>query len=122
MILLEFYEFLRPKIRRSCRCRLITIHEAAQEFERVWTAKGPIEHGFATDYRRLADRLVTALVRSGAAARFLRSEPIAIDLAGGRVVVEPNEMAELPNGTMVLRRIRTGYRREKEYDELVDQL
>ena len=94
------------------------IEEAAQEFERVWTAKGPIEHGFATDYRRLADRLVTALVRSGAAARFLRSEPIAIDLAGGRVVVEPNEMAELPNGTMVLRRIRTGYRREKEYDEL----
>ena len=24
----------------------------------------------------------------------------------------------LPNGTVVLRRIRTGYRREKEYDEL----
>ena len=94
------------------------LEEAAQEFERVWTAKGPVEHGFATDYRRLADRLVTALVRSGAGARFLRSEPIAIDLAGGRVVVEPNEMAELPNGTVVLRRIRTGYRREKEYDEL----
>ena len=83
--------------------------EAAQEFERVWAAKGPVEHGFAADYRRLADRLVTALVRSGAGARFLRSEPLAIDLAGGRVIVEPNEMAELPNGTVVLRRIRTGY-------------
>jgi DNA helicase II / ATP-dependent DNA helicase PcrA len=94
------------------------LDEAAREFERVWTAKGPVELGFATEYRRLADRLVTALVRSGAGARFLRSEPIAIDLAGGRVVVEPNEMTELPNGTVVLRRIRTGYRREKEYDEL----
>jgi len=94
------------------------LEEAVQEFERVWAAKGPVEHGFATDYRRLADRLVTALVRSGAGARFLRSEPIAIDLAGGRVIVEPNELAELPNGTVVLRRVRTGYRREKEYDEL----
>jgi superfamily I DNA/RNA helicase len=94
------------------------LEEAAQEFERVWTAKGPIDHGFAGDYRRLADRLVAALVRSGAGARFLRSEPIAIDLAGGRVVVEPDEMAQLPNGTVVLRRIRTGYRRKEEYDEL----
>jgi DNA helicase-2/ATP-dependent DNA helicase PcrA len=92
--------------------------EAAEQFEKVWAAKGPVLHGFASDYRRLADRLVTALVRSGAGARFLRSEPLAIDLAGGRVVVEPNEMAELPNGTVVLRRIRTGYKRDKEYDEL----
>ncbi len=92
--------------------------EAAEEFERVWAAKGPVEHGFASDYRRLADRLVTALVRSGAGARFLRSEPLAIDFVGGRVVVEPNEIAQLPNGTVVLRRIRTGYKREKEYDEL----
>jgi superfamily I DNA/RNA helicase len=94
------------------------VKEAAEEFERVWAHKGPIEHGFAADYRRLADRLVTALVRSGAGARFLRSEPIAIDLAGGRVVVEPNEMAQLPNGTIVLRRVRTGYKRKEEYDEL----
>jgi DNA helicase-2/ATP-dependent DNA helicase PcrA len=92
--------------------------EAAQEFECVWAAKGPVTHGFAADYRRLADRLVTALVHSGAGARFRRSEPLAIDLAAGRVIVEPNEMAELPNGTVVLRRVRTGYKRDKEYDEL----
>jgi superfamily I DNA/RNA helicase len=92
--------------------------EAAQEFERVWAAKGPVEHAFAADYRRLADRLVAALVRAGAGARFLRSEPIAIDLAGGRVIVEPDEMAQLPDGTVVLRRVRTGYKRDKEYDEL----
>jgi superfamily I DNA/RNA helicase len=91
---------------------------AAQEFERVWTEQGPVEHGYAAEYRRLADRLVEALVRCGAGQRFRRAEPLAIDFAGGRVVVEPNEMVELPNGTMVLRRVRTGRRREKEYDEL----
>jgi DNA helicase-2/ATP-dependent DNA helicase PcrA len=92
--------------------------EAVREFDRLWREKGPINHGFAADYRRLANRLVDALVRAGAGQRFRRAEPLAIDFAGGRVVVEPNEIAELPNGTVVLRRIRTGYRRDKEYDEL----
>jgi superfamily I DNA/RNA helicase len=92
--------------------------EAAQEFERLWQEKGPIDHGFAADYRQLADRLVTALVRLGEGQQFRRAERLAIDFAGGRVVVEPDEMANLPNGTVVLRRVRTGYRREAEYDEL----
>lgn len=92
--------------------------QAAQEFERLWHEKGPIDHGFAADYRRLADRLVAALVRLGEGQQFQRAERLAIDFAGGRVVVEPDEVAKLPNGTVVLRRVRTGYRREAEYDEL----
>jgi superfamily I DNA/RNA helicase/Zn-dependent peptidase ImmA (M78 family) len=92
--------------------------EAAQEFERVWAEKGPVTHGFAADYRRLADRLVRALVDAGAGRTFRASERLAIDLAGGRVIVEPDEIAELPNGTVILRRVRTGRRRDKEYDEL----
>lgn len=92
--------------------------EAVREFERLWREKGPIDHGFAADYRRLAERLVDALVRAGAGKVFRRAEPLAIDFAGGRVVVEPNEIAEMPNGTIVLRRIRTGHRRDSEYDRL----
>jgi superfamily I DNA/RNA helicase/CRISPR/Cas system-associated exonuclease Cas4 (RecB family) len=92
--------------------------EAVREFDRLWREKGPIDHGFAADYRRLADRLVDALVRAGAGKVFRHAEPLAIDFTGGRVVVEPNEIAEMPNGTIVLRRIRTGYKRADEYDEL----
>lgn len=92
--------------------------EASLEFERLWRAKGPVDHGFAADYRRLADRLVDALVRSGAGQHFRRSEPLAIDFTGGRVIVVPDEMRELPNGAVVLRRVRTGYKRDQEYDEL----
>ena len=33
-------------------------------------------------------------------------------------MVEPNEIAEMPNGTIVLRRVRTGYKRDTEYDKL----
>jgi hypothetical protein len=91
---------------------------AAKEFERLWSEQGPLTHAYATDYRRLADRLVAALVRAGAGKRFLRSEPIAIHLPSGRVTVQPDEMMQLANGTVVLRRVRTGHRREDEYDRL----
>jgi len=94
------------------------IAEAEAAFESVWQVRGPKDHAFAPDYRRLALRLVGALVRSGAGRRFQKAEPLAIDLPNGRVVVEPNEMAKLPDGTVVLRRVRTGYRTQQEYDGL----
>jgi superfamily I DNA/RNA helicase len=91
---------------------------AAGEFERIWKARGPNDDAFAADYYQLASRLVSALVRSGAGRRFRAAEPLAIDFANGRVVVEPDEIAELANGSVVLRRIRTGRKRSDEYDHL----
>jgi DNA helicase II / ATP-dependent DNA helicase PcrA len=91
---------------------------AASEFNRIWAEGGPTEHAYAADYLRLAGRLVSALVRSGAGRRFRSAEPLAIDFANGRVVVEPDEIAELPNGAVVLRRVRTGHKRTDEYDRL----
>jgi DNA helicase II / ATP-dependent DNA helicase PcrA len=117
----QTHECLYDLIRWLAEARLSEapdISAAQAQFDQVWAEKGPLDHGYAADYRRLADRLVEALVNAGAGQRFRRAEPLGIDLAGGRVVVEPNEIAELSNGTVVLRRIRTGRRREKEYDEL----
>jgi DNA helicase II / ATP-dependent DNA helicase PcrA len=88
------------------------------EFDRIWQANGPTDHAFAADYRRLADRLVRALVRLGAGKRFRKAEPLAIDFPNGRVLVQPDETTELPSGTIVLRRVRTGYKRRDEYDRL----
>jgi DNA helicase II / ATP-dependent DNA helicase PcrA len=95
-----------------------TIEAAEQFFESIWKERGPVDHGFASDYRRLASRLISALVKSGAGRRFRDAEPIAIDFPNGRISVEPNEMAQLPNGTVVLRRVRTGHKRSDEYDSL----
>ena len=84
----------------------------------IWQDRGPKDHAFAGDYRQLASRLVGALVSSGAGRRFRKSEPLAIDFPNGRVVVEPNELAEMLDGKVVLRRVRTGYRTKEEYDGL----
>lgn len=91
---------------------------ATREFDRMWAESGPLTHPFVADYRRLADRLVEALVRLGAGKRFRQAEPLAIDFVNGRVIVHPDEMTELPDGSVVLRRVRTGYKRSDEYDRL----
>lgn len=88
------------------------------QFEKIWDERGPKDHAFAPDYRSLSSRLVESLVRHGAGRRFRKSEPLAIDFASGRVIVEPNEMATLSDGTVVLRRVRTGYKTQTEYDGL----
>ena len=95
-----------------------TLEEAEAAFGGIWLAKGPIDHAFSEDYRRLASRLIAALIRAGTGRRFRRAEALAIDLPNGRVMVQPDELAELPDGTVVIRRVRTGYRRSDEYDRL----
>ena len=92
--------------------------EAVTEFERIWTERGPTDHAYAADYRRLANTLVEALVRAGAGRTFRRAEPLAVNLANGRVMVHPDEMAELADGTVVIRKVRTGRKRSDEYDRL----
>lgn len=94
------------------------LEDAEAAFEKIWQARGPRDHAFAADYRRLATRLITALIRAGAGRRFREAQPLAIDFPNGRVVVEPNEIAELPNGSVMLRRVHTGYKRSDEYDRL----
>lgn len=95
-----------------------TVADAESAFEKIWNARGPTDHAFAADYRRLASRLIGALIRSGAGRRFREAQPLAIDFPNGRVLVEPDELAELPDGTVVIRRVRTGQKRSDEYDRL----
>jgi hypothetical protein len=95
-----------------------TIEQAEAAFEVIWQERGPVSHAFAQDYQRLASRLVRAFVASGAEWRFRDSEALAINLPNGRVIVEPSQIAELKDGTVVVRRVRTGHRRSDEYDRL----
>ena len=92
--------------------------EAEAAFEAIWRTDGPVKHALCADYRRLASRLISTLVSAGAGRRFREAEPLAVDLPNGRVFVEPSEVAELLDGTVALRRVRTGYKRHSEYDEL----
>ena len=95
-----------------------TVQEAEVAFEEIWQADGPGDHAFAGDYRALASRLIDVLVGAGVGLRFRERGPLPVDLGEGRVVVEPDEIVELPGGTVGVRRVRTGYKRSDEYDRL----
>ena len=95
-----------------------SLAEIEAAFEDIWQRRGPINHGFADDYKRLALRLLNALHRASADQRFLIAETLAINLPEGKIMVKPNEIVELPDGTVVLRRVRTGRKRSQEYDRL----
>jgi len=95
-----------------------TLEEAEAQFEAIWQEHGPADHAFARDYRSLASRLISTLIRSGANRRFRNAEALAIDFSTGRVWVQPSERADLPDGTVILRRVNTGKKRTDEYDRL----
>jgi hypothetical protein len=95
-----------------------TLAAAEEAFDAIWKNHGPVEHPYAADYRRLTTRLIRALICAGAGRKFRDKEPIAIDLPGGRVVIEPDEIVELPDGAVIIRRINTGQKRSDEYDRL----
>ena len=95
-----------------------TLEGAEAAFNTIWQTQGPVSHGYADDYRRLAMSLVATLIRSGAGRRFRAFQSLAVDFPGGRIIVEPDHIIELPNSDIVLQRLRTGHKRSDEYDRL----
>lgn len=95
-----------------------TVAEAEKALERIWQAQGPVNHAFCADYRRLASRLVSTLLRAGKGRGFRKTKPLTFELPNGRVIVEPSELAEGADGRVVVRRVRTGKTRVNEYDRL----
>jgi DNA helicase II / ATP-dependent DNA helicase PcrA len=90
---------------------------ALAELEKIWAARGPTEHAFATDYHNLATRIAESLLTSMEGREFHPVEELPIPLAGGNIVVVPDGLTASPEGTPILRRIRTGKKRSKEYED-----
>ncbi len=109
----EFIDWLADQ-----RVEASPTREAAHAaFEALWQAKGPLDSAYKDDYRRLAAVVVDGLIEAGAGRRFREAEPLAINYRNGTIIVEPDEIAER-DGVIVVRKIRTGKRGEKEFDKL----
>jgi superfamily I DNA/RNA helicase len=87
-------------------------------FDDIWAAQGPSDPAYAQDYRDLARGLVDGLILAGAGRRFREAQPLAIDFTNGKILVEPAEIAERSDGVVVIRRIRSGHRGDKEFEKL----
>ncbi|RUX23021.1 ImmA/IrrE family metallo-endopeptidase [Mesorhizobium sp. M2A.F.Ca.ET.037.01.1.1] len=91
--------------------------EVEARFDSIWQESDMPALPAAADYRGLASNIVRALLRSSNGRSFHQGRSIAIDLQHGRIVIQPDAIAELADGTMVLRRVRTGHKRSSEYSD-----
>jgi superfamily I DNA/RNA helicase len=101
--------------------RAVIEGDLLEKFTEIWRTKGPTDHAFAADYLRIAERLIRNLARSGEGLAFQEPRAFELDFATGVLIVKPDELAT-SNGTLVLRRVRPGYRHDEEKDLAYDLL
>ena len=95
-----------------------SLEEALHELESTWQAKGPVGHAYEEDYKSIVVPMLVSLLRFGEGHMFEPVEALTIEFPTGRIVVEPDEMARMADGKLLLRVIRPGHKRSDEYDRL----
>lgn len=78
------------------------------QLDSSWKERGPTGHGYEREYRAIAEQTIASFQAACAGLDLKEVETFAVDLAHGKVEVNPDQIAQRPDGTMVLRRIRTG--------------
>ena len=111
------YKLIRWVVKRRPEAEL-TSAEIEATFNTIWRNFGPFDHSYSEEYRLIALQLVGNLIRANTALRSHEVEPLAVDFPNGRVVVEPNEIVDLPDRKVALCKVRLGYKRSNEYDRL----
>lgn len=81
---------------------------ALQRLAEVWAQDGPGTHPHEPMYRRVAHSLIErASARRRAGVR-VPSPSWRVPLAHGAVTLEPDDLEQMPDGSMVVERVRTG--------------
>jgi len=89
------------------------------QLESVWKERGPLAHAYEEDYRHIAQQTILNFQAACAGLDIQKVEAFAVDLLHGKVEVNPDQVAKRGDGTMLLRRIRTGKVSDKEEDEWI---
>ncbi|WP_035899881.1 ATP-dependent DNA helicase, partial [Labrenzia sp. DG1229] len=111
------YDLMRwLKVERLSGAPSLTAAES--EFDMIWQQRGPVGHAYATAYRQLASRFIRNLLAAGDGREFLEAKRLPVELSSGTVFVEPSEISRQQDGTVSVRRVRTGYCRSDEYSRL----
>ena len=90
-----------------------------RQLDSAWKQHGPLDHAYEKDYRRIAEQTVANFQAACAGLDIQKVEAFAIDLLHGKVEVNPDQVAKRADGTMLLRRIRTGKLANDEEDEWI---
>jgi DNA helicase II / ATP-dependent DNA helicase PcrA len=90
-----------------------------EQLNTVWQERGPLDHAYVEDYRKIAQQTIENFHSACEGLNFQELETLVIDLAHGKVEVNPDQIARRSDGTMLLRRIRTGKVSDDEEGEWI---
>lgn len=90
---------------------------ALARLDELWSADGPVGHGFEQYYRNAAEGMVRRIADAVAteSGQYAREE-WAIALAGRKVLVTPDRVLLTADGTVRVQRIRTGRKTKSELE------
>lgn len=90
-----------------------------RQLQSAWKERGPLDHAYEKDYRRIAEQTIANFQAACIGLDIQKVEAFAVDLLQGTVEVNPDQVAQRADGTILLRRIRTGKLSKDEEDEWI---
>ncbi|WP_187273298.1 ATP-dependent helicase [Methylobacterium sp. WL19] len=103
---------------KACAGEAVTAREAVAYLDGVWRDRGP-SGGFEAVYLAEAHRMVSAAATVPDAGHRAVERVLSVGVAGQTVVVRPDRVLEAPDGSIVIRRFRTGRRSKTEEEKPV---
>ncbi|MEZ6140771.1 MAG: PD-(D/E)XK nuclease family protein [Zavarzinella sp.] len=88
-------------------------------FEEAWVSHGPADHGYSKEYKQIALGLIRYLEESTKGYKVQPSPQLRLPVSGGcggEVVITPDQVVSHPSGQVIMRKVRTGHRSDKEND------
>lgn len=92
--------------------------ELEAQFTQSWLNRGPVDHGYAEDYRRIGERLVQYLIETRQGRQLVKPEVLQVSFPEGKISVLPDEITLDTDGKHSIRRIKTGKKGSDEFDRI----
>ncbi|MEM1152770.1 MAG: PD-(D/E)XK nuclease family protein [Pseudomonadota bacterium] len=92
--------------------------ELEAQFSQSWRNRGPVDHGYADDYRRIGQRLVQYLIETRQGRQLVKPEVLQVSFPEGEIRVLPDEITLDTDGNHSIRRIKTGKKGSEEFDRI----
>lgn len=95
-----------------------SVAEVEQQLDLAWESHGPADHGYSVEYKRIAWQLVRFYLDSASTMKRLPSKELRLAIAGGEIIVTPDQVLADSRGGVHVRRVRTGHKRTNDEDNL----
>ena len=96
----------------------ISLTEVEDHLALAWEEHGPTDHGYSSEYKGIALQLLRFFLDSTSDMEQLPSPQLRLPIAGGEVIITPDQVLSDDDGQIHMRRVRTGHKGSKDEDAL----